>query len=140
MPRKPIELLPEVPSLRRGFARPKDSAGQGVYLGAGAGHHRATCGSQRAGMLPLGEGRDDLLRLWMAAAKGDFPAPSVVHCVGNAGFIVPDPRPIASFDFGLETPVDVFKIYKYQPRIEKRQALLKSTLKVAPTPINWIMD
>ena len=29
-------------------------------------------------------------------------------------------------------PVDVFKIYKYQPRIEKRHALLKSTLDVAP--------
>src|SRR5262249_4296259 len=28
--------------------------------------------------------------------------------------------------------VDVFKIYKYQPRIEKRHALLKSTLEVAP--------
>src|ERR1700746_396890 len=31
-----------------------------------------------------------------------------------------------------QTPVDVFKIYKYQPRIEKRHALLKSTLEVAP--------
>ena len=31
-----------------------------------------------------------------------------------------------------ETPVDVFKIYKYQPRIEKRHALLKSTLDVTP--------
>jgi transposase len=31
-----------------------------------------------------------------------------------------------------EKPVDVFKIYKYQPRIEKRHALLKSTLGVAP--------
>jgi transposase len=31
-----------------------------------------------------------------------------------------------------ETPVDVFKIYKYQPRIEKRHALLKFTLEVAP--------
>jgi hypothetical protein len=31
-----------------------------------------------------------------------------------------------------EKPVDVFKIYKYQPRIEKRHALLKSTLDVAP--------
>ena len=31
-----------------------------------------------------------------------------------------------------ETPADVFKIYKYQPRIEKRHALLKSTLEVAP--------
>lgn len=31
-----------------------------------------------------------------------------------------------------EKPVDVFKIYKYQPRIEKRHALLKSTLEVAP--------
>jgi len=31
-----------------------------------------------------------------------------------------------------EMPVDVFKIYKYQPRIEKRHALLKSTLEVAP--------
>ena len=31
-----------------------------------------------------------------------------------------------------EPPVDVFKIYKYQPRIEKRHALLKSTLEVAP--------
>lgn len=30
------------------------------------------------------------------------------------------------------SPVDVFKIYKYQPRIEKRHALLKSTLEVAP--------
>jgi transposase len=28
--------------------------------------------------------------------------------------------------------VEVFKIYKYQPRIEKRHALLKSTLEVAP--------
>ena len=26
----------------------------------------------------------------------------------------------------------MFKIYKYQPRIEKRHALLKSTLEVAP--------
>ena len=31
-----------------------------------------------------------------------------------------------------EKPVDVFKIYKYQPRIEKRHALFKSTLEVAP--------
>jgi transposase len=31
-----------------------------------------------------------------------------------------------------EKPVEVFKIYKYQPRIEKRHALLKSTLEVAP--------
>ena len=31
-----------------------------------------------------------------------------------------------------EKSVDVFKIYKYQPRIEKRHALLKSTLEVAP--------
>lgn len=31
-----------------------------------------------------------------------------------------------------EKPVDVFKIYKYQPRIEKRHALLKSTFEVAP--------
>jgi transposase len=31
-----------------------------------------------------------------------------------------------------EKPVDVFKIYKYQPKIEKRHALLKSTLDVAP--------
>jgi transposase len=31
-----------------------------------------------------------------------------------------------------EKPVDVLKIYKYQPRIEKRHALLKSTLEVAP--------
>src|SRR5215475_13674786 len=31
-----------------------------------------------------------------------------------------------------EKPVDVFKIYKYQPRIEKRHALLTSTLEVAP--------
>ena len=31
-----------------------------------------------------------------------------------------------------EKPVDVFNIYKYQPRIEKRHALLKSTLEVAP--------
>ena len=31
-----------------------------------------------------------------------------------------------------EKPVDVFNIYKYQPRIEKRHALLKSTLDVAP--------
>ena len=31
-----------------------------------------------------------------------------------------------------EKPIDVFKIYKYQPRIEKRHALLKSTLEVAP--------
>jgi transposase len=31
-----------------------------------------------------------------------------------------------------EKPLDVFKIYKYQPRIEKRHALLKSTLEVAP--------
>jgi transposase len=31
-----------------------------------------------------------------------------------------------------EKPVDVFKVYKYQPRIEKRHALLKSTLEVAP--------
>src|SRR5215472_11651747 len=31
-----------------------------------------------------------------------------------------------------EKPVDLFKIYKCQPRIEKRHALLKSTLDVAP--------
>src|SRR5262252_3596866 len=31
-----------------------------------------------------------------------------------------------------EKPIDVFKIYKYQPRLEKRHALLKSTLEVAP--------
>jgi len=31
-----------------------------------------------------------------------------------------------------EKPVDVFQFYKYQPRIEKRHALLKSTLEVAP--------
>jgi transposase len=31
-----------------------------------------------------------------------------------------------------EKSVEVFKIYKYQPRIEKRHALLKSTLEVAP--------
>lgn len=31
-----------------------------------------------------------------------------------------------------EKPVDVFNIYKYQPRIEKRHALLKSTLEAAP--------
>jgi transposase len=31
-----------------------------------------------------------------------------------------------------EKPVDVLKIYKYQPKIEKRHALLKSTLEVAP--------
>ena len=31
-----------------------------------------------------------------------------------------------------EKPAEVFKIYKYQPRIEKRHALLKSTLEVAP--------
>jgi transposase len=31
-----------------------------------------------------------------------------------------------------EKPVDVYKIYKYQPRIERRHALLKSTLDVAP--------
>ena len=31
-----------------------------------------------------------------------------------------------------DKPVDVYKIYKYQPRIEKRHALLKSTLDVAP--------
>ena len=31
-----------------------------------------------------------------------------------------------------EKPIDVYKIYKYQPRIEKRHALLKSTLEVAP--------
>jgi len=31
-----------------------------------------------------------------------------------------------------EKPVDVYKIYKYQPRIEKRHAQLKSTLEVAP--------
>jgi len=30
-----------------------------------------------------------------------------------------------------EKPIEVFKIYKYQPRIEKRHALLKSTLEVA---------
>jgi transposase len=29
-------------------------------------------------------------------------------------------------------PVDVYRIYKYQPRIEKRHALLKSTLEAAP--------
>jgi transposase len=29
-------------------------------------------------------------------------------------------------------PAEVFKIYKYQPRIEKRHALLKFTLEVAP--------
>jgi transposase len=32
----------------------------------------------------------------------------------------------------MEKPVDVYKIYKNQPRIEKRHALLKSTLEVAP--------
>jgi transposase len=31
-----------------------------------------------------------------------------------------------------EKPVDVYQIYKYQPRIEKRHALLKSTLEAAP--------
>jgi transposase len=31
-----------------------------------------------------------------------------------------------------EKSVDIFKIYKYQPRIEKRHALLKSTLEVTP--------
>jgi len=31
-----------------------------------------------------------------------------------------------------EKPTEVFKIYKYQPKIEKRHALLKSTLEVAP--------
>jgi transposase len=31
-----------------------------------------------------------------------------------------------------EKPVDVYKIYKYQPKIEKRHALLKSTFEVAP--------
>ena len=31
-----------------------------------------------------------------------------------------------------EKPVEVYKIYKYQPKIEKRHALLKSTLDVAP--------
>jgi transposase len=31
-----------------------------------------------------------------------------------------------------ETAVDVLKIYKYQPKIEKRHALLKSTLEAAP--------
>jgi transposase len=31
-----------------------------------------------------------------------------------------------------EKPIDVFKMYKYQPRIEKRHALLKSTLEAAP--------
>jgi transposase len=31
-----------------------------------------------------------------------------------------------------EKPVDVYKIYKYQPRIERRHAMLKSTLDVAP--------
>jgi transposase len=31
-----------------------------------------------------------------------------------------------------EKSIEVFKIYKYQPRIEKRHALLKSTLEVAP--------
>jgi transposase len=31
-----------------------------------------------------------------------------------------------------EKPVDVYMIYKYQPRIERRHALLKSTLDVAP--------
>jgi len=34
-----------------------------------------------------------------------------------------------------ETAVSVLKIYKYQPRIEKRHAMLKSTLDVAPV---WI--
>ena len=29
-------------------------------------------------------------------------------------------------------PAEVFKIYKYQPKIEKRHALLKSTLEAAP--------
>lgn len=31
-----------------------------------------------------------------------------------------------------ETPAEVYNIYKYQPRIEKRHAQLKSTLEVAP--------
>jgi transposase len=31
-----------------------------------------------------------------------------------------------------EKPIEVYQIYKYQPRIEKRHALLKSTLDVAP--------
>jgi len=31
-----------------------------------------------------------------------------------------------------EKPAEVFKIYKYQPKIEKRHALLKSTLEAAP--------
>lgn len=31
-----------------------------------------------------------------------------------------------------DKPVNVYKIYKYQPKIEKRHALLKSTLDVAP--------
>jgi hypothetical protein len=35
--------------------------------------------------------------LWMAAVKGDFPAASIA---GN-GFVIPNPRPIASSDFGL---------------------------------------
>lgn len=34
-----------------------------------------------------------------------------------------------------EKPVDVLKCYKYQPKLEKRHALLKSTLDVAPV---WI--
>jgi len=34
-----------------------------------------------------------------------------------------------------DKPVDVLKIYKYQPKLEKRHALLKSTLNVAPV---WI--
>lgn len=34
-----------------------------------------------------------------------------------------------------ESPLDVLKIYKYQPKLEKRHALLKSTLDVAPV---WI--
>lgn len=34
-----------------------------------------------------------------------------------------------------EKPVDVLKIYKYQPRLEKRHSMLKSTLEVAPV---WI--
>ena len=31
-----------------------------------------------------------------------------------------------------QKPADVYKIYKYQPRVEKRHALLRSTLEVAP--------
>jgi len=34
-----------------------------------------------------------------------------------------------------EKPVDVLKIYKYQPKLEKRHSMLKSTLEVAPV---WI--